>query len=120
MDAKLTLDRRGPKRYLKYNNLCFFGHFCNCYFFVSFPEMVDYDLLFDDYDDSIDEQKQLERFYYQTEAYAGEYDIPKCGEGTPPEDCIHSITAHFQGKDMVDDNIIGNNKGFKLIYLARI
>jgi len=63
-------------------------------------------------------QKQLERFYYQTEAYAGEYDIPKCEEGTPPEDCIHSITAHFQGKDMVDDNIIGNNKGFKLIYLA--
>ena len=63
-------------------------------------------------------QNSLERFYYQTEAYAGEYDIPKCEEGTPPEECIHSITAHFQGKDMVDKNIIGNNKGFKLIYLA--
>jgi hypothetical protein len=62
--------------------------------------------------------KKLERFYYQTEAYAGEYDIPKCEEGTPPEDCIHSITAHFQGRDMIDKNIIGNNKGFKLIYLA--
>ena len=63
-------------------------------------------------------QQQLERFYYQTEAYAGEYDIPKCEVGTPPEYCIHSITAHFQGRDMVDNNIIGNNKGFKLIYLA--
>ena len=63
-------------------------------------------------------QKQLERFYYQTEAYAGEYDIPKCEKGTPPEDCIHSITAHFQGGDMIDKNKIGNNKGFKLIYLA--
>ena len=62
--------------------------------------------------------KKLERFYYQTEAYAGEYDIPKCGEGIPPEYCIHSITAHFQGRDMIDKNIIGNNKGFKLIYLA--
>jgi hypothetical protein len=62
--------------------------------------------------------KKLERFYYQTEAYAGEYDIPKCEEGTPPEECIHSITAHFQGRDMIDKNIIGNNKGFKLIYLA--
>lgn len=60
----------------------------------------------------------LERFYYQTEAYAGEYDVPKCEDGTPPEDCIHSITAHFQGRDMIDNNRIGNNKGFKLIYLA--
>ena len=54
-------------------------------------------------------QQNLERFYYQTEAYAGEYDIPKCNTGTPPEYCIHSITAHFQGKDMIDKNSIKNS-----------
>lgn len=63
-------------------------------------------------------QKQMERFYYQTEAYSGEYDVPKCLNGTPPEDCIHSITAHFTGKDMIDNNLIKNSKGFNLIYLA--
>ena len=63
-------------------------------------------------------QKKLERFYYQTESYSGEYDVPKCAEGTPPEQCIHSITAHFQGRDMIDNNLIENNNGFKLIYLA--
>ena len=60
----------------------------------------------------------LDRFYYQTEAYAGEYDVPKCESGTPPEECVHSITAHFQGVDMIDRNKINNSKGFKLIYLA--
>ena len=63
-------------------------------------------------------QKQMERFYYQTEAYSGEYDVPQCSPGTPPEDCIHSITAHFQGKDMINNNLIKNSKGFQLIYLA--
>ena len=63
-------------------------------------------------------QQHLERFYYQTEAYAGEYDVPQCEKGTPPEDCIHSIHAHFQGRDMVNKALTRNNKGFKLIYLA--
>ena len=63
-------------------------------------------------------QQNLVRFYYQTEAYAGEYDVPRCENGTPPEECIHSIHAHFQGFDMVDKNVIGQSKGFKLIYLA--
>jgi len=62
--------------------------------------------------------QNLERFYYQTEAYAGEYDVPKCQEETPSEECIHSITAHFQGRDMIDNNKIIGTKGFKLIYLA--
>ena len=63
--------------------------------------------------------KNLERFYYQTEAYAGEYDVPKCQVETPPEECIHSITAHFQGRDMIDNNKIIGTSGFKLIYLPR-
>ena len=63
-------------------------------------------------------QKQLERFYYQTEAYSGEYDVTQCERGTPPEDCIHSITARFQGRDMVNHQLTKNSKGFKLIYLA--
>ena len=53
-------------------------------------------------------QKQLERFYYQTEAYSGEYDVTQCLKGTPPEDCIHSITARFQGKDMISHDLIGD------------
>ncbi len=63
-------------------------------------------------------QKQLERFYYQTEAYSGEYDVTQCPMGTPPEDCIHSITARFQGRDMISHDLIGNSRGFRLIYLA--
>ena len=63
-------------------------------------------------------QHNLERFYYQTEAYAGEYDVPKCEKGVPKEECIHSIHAHFQGRDMIDKTKIEGSKGFKLIYLA--
>lgn len=63
-------------------------------------------------------QHNLERFYYQTEAYAGEYDVPKCEVGTPPEECIHSIHAHFQGRDMVSKDVEKSRRGFKLIYLA--
>jgi hypothetical protein len=61
-------------------------------------------------------QKRMVRAYYQTEAYSGEYDVPKCLPGTPPEECIHSITARWQVKDMVDHRYIGNSKGFELIY----
>lgn len=61
-------------------------------------------------------QRDLVRAYYETEAFSGEYDIPKCPEGIPPEECIHSITAHWQVKDMVDPKYIGNSSGFELIY----
>ena len=40
-----------------------------------------------------DQHESLVRLYFQTEAYAGEYDVPKCKLGTPPEECIHSITS---------------------------
>ena len=34
----------------------------------------------------------------QTEASAGEYDIPKADPGTPPHEAIHEITARWQVK----------------------
>ena len=61
-------------------------------------------------------QKKLIRLYFQTEAYSGEYDIPKCEEGTPPEECIHSITARWTARNMVNQNDIGNTTGVYLIY----
>ena len=61
-------------------------------------------------------QLSLVRFYFQTEAFSGEYDIPKCASGIPPEECIHSITAHWQARDMVNRNEIGKSSGLKLIY----
>ena len=67
---------------------------------------------FQDYD----QHESLVRLYFQTEAYAGEYDVPKCLEGTPPEDCIHSITARWKARDMVSKSDIGNSTGTKLIY----
>jgi len=38
--------------------------------------------------------------WHMTEQAAGEYDIVKCPAGTPVEDCVFLITAHFQVKDM--------------------
>merc|ERR1719167_222303 len=70
----------------------------------------------------------LLRMYYQTEAWSSEYDVPKCNEGTPKEQCIHEITAHFQVRDMMQEcdirnnpNCWGNSTGFdgiNLIYAA--
>ena len=67
----------------------------------------------------------LLRMYYQTEANAGEYDIPKCSPTTPSEDCVHEITAHFQVKDMMrecplrkDPSCWGNTTGYEGINLS--
>ncbi len=38
----------------------------------------------------------LHRIYYMTEVWAVEYDVEKCRPETPPEDCIHEISARFQ------------------------
>lgn len=43
--------------------------------------------------------QNLVRFFKETEADAGEYDIVKAPEGTKPEDTVYEITAHFQTKD---------------------
>jgi hypothetical protein len=45
--------------------------------------------------------KQLVRLYWTTEAFAGEYDIPKCAAGTPASQCIHTITSRWRVSDMM-------------------
>jgi len=63
----------------------------------------------------------LYRFYFQTEAFAGEYDVPQCPAGTPPQECVHQITSRIQAKDMFFDCMHGKSNctgviGMKLIY----
>lgn len=67
----------------------------------------------------------LIRLYYQTEAWATEYDVPPCPAGTPPEMCEHQITAHFTPRDMIKDHCSVRSdasctgtatKGIELIY----
>jgi hypothetical protein len=41
----------------------------------------------------------LVRFFKETEADAGEYDVVKAPEGTAPEDTVYEITAHFQTRN---------------------
>jgi len=53
--------------------------------------------------------ENLLRMYYQTEANAGEYDIPKCEPGVSPEHCVHEITAHFKVSDMLRDCDVRTN-----------
>lgn len=64
------------------------------------------------------QQKQMVRAYYQTEAYSGEYDVPQSPPGTPPEERIHSITAHWQVHEMIASDFQHNSNGFALIYAA--
>jgi hypothetical protein len=45
--------------------------------------------------------KNMVRFYWTTEAFAGEYDIPKCADGTPTSQCIHVITSRWRVRDMM-------------------
>lgn len=47
--------------------------------------------------------KTLVRLYWQTEAFAGEYDIVKCEPGTPSSQCVQVITSRWKVKDMMDD-----------------
>ena len=73
-------------------------------------------------------KKEREKFYlyFQTEAQAGEYDVPKCAEvsqnflgnwtmyptqGTPSSMCTHEITAHFTVADMAQRCDIRKNPG---------
>lgn len=63
-------------------------------------------------------QHSLVRLYLQTEQHSGEYDVPKCHPETPPDQCIHSITARFKGIDMIDRDLIGNSSGAKMVYVA--
>jgi len=63
----------------------------------------------------------LYRFYFQTEAWAGEYDVTPCPPNTPPSQCIQEITARWKVSDMIecDDNepkCADNFTGINLIY----
>lgn len=44
--------------------------------------------------------KNAFRLYWQTEEWNGEYDIPQCAPGTPPESCVHTITSTFKAQDL--------------------
>ena len=37
--------------------------------------------------------------FRETEVAHGEYDVPQCADGTPPEECVHTIIGNFQMKD---------------------
>lgn len=30
-----------------------------------------------------------------------DYDVPQCSPGTPPDQCVHTVTSHFKGADML-------------------
>ena len=45
--------------------------------------------------------QHLVRFYWMTEAFAGEYDITACPQGTPSSQCIQVITSQWKVSDFV-------------------
>jgi len=47
--------------------------------------------------------QNLVRLTWATEGNAGEYDIEQCPPGTPTSQCVKTITARFQIKDMLHD-----------------
>ena len=85
---------------------------------------------FQEYDTSknISSHQNLIRIYWQTEALAGEYDIIKCEDGKPEEECIFEIKSNFTVRDMMASCDIRTNplcwgdttkfKGINLTYAA--
>ena len=81
---------------------------------------------FQEYDEQVHEN--LIRIYWQTEALSTEYDIPKCDDSSPREDCIFTIKSNFTVRDMMNDCDTRNNTacwgdtskfdGINLIYAA--
>jgi hypothetical protein len=47
--------------------------------------------------------KNLVRAYWQTESFAGEYDIVQCEPGTPKSQCVQVITSKWQVRDFLHD-----------------
>eukprot|EP01062_Namystynia_karyoxenos_P053990 TRINITY_DN4407_c0_g1_i1.p1 TRINITY_DN4407_c0_g1~~TRINITY_DN4407_c0_g1_i1.p1 ORF type:complete len:832 (+),score=241.78 TRINITY_DN4407_c0_g1_i1:80-2575(+) len=39
--------------------------------------------------------------FRETEQNHGEYDVTRCPDGTPPEQCVHTIVGNFQVKDAI-------------------
>eukprot|EP00117_Sycon_ciliatum_P029408 scpid52803/ scgid23424/ len=69
---------------------------------------------YQEYNENGPSHTDLPRAYYQTEAYATEYDIPKKQDSVPADAAVHQITAHFQVKDMIRPT--AGAKGVELIY----
>jgi hypothetical protein len=77
--------------------------------------------------DNLPSHRNLIRYYWQTETFAGEYDIPQCADGVPPSQCVHVITSRWKVRDAIahfcdeaewchaDDS---NTAGIELIYLG--
>lgn len=40
------------------------------------------------------------RLYWQTEEWSGEYDVPQCAAGTPPQQCVHTLTSRLRAADL--------------------
>lgn len=55
--------------------------------------------------------KQLARLYWQTEAFAGEYDVTPCSPGTPRSQCVHVITARWKVRSMFLEGPWGESWG---------
>ena len=76
----------------------------------------------------IPSHKNLIRIYWQTEALAGEYDVLKCPDSTPRDQCVFEIKSNFTVRDMMANCDVRTNpgcwgdtskyKGINLIYAA--
>ncbi|CAB9505419.1 Stress up-regulated Nod 19 [Seminavis robusta] len=54
---------------------------------------------------------QMARFYWQTEASAGEYDITPCPPGTPSSQCVQVITSQWKVQALLQDTKWSNMWG---------
>jgi len=78
--------------------------------------------------DSQTSHQNLIRIYWQTEALAGEYDITKCDDATPRDQCVFEIKSNFTVRDMINNcdtrtnpacwGDVDNNDGINIIYAA--
>ena len=53
--------------------------------------------------------QNLIRFFVETEAWAGEYDIPKADPTTPPEESVYQITARWKVSNISSNEIFNLN-----------
>lgn len=58
------------------------------------------------YEDHADQGNAFFMFI-QDEVGAGEYDIPQCSAGTPPAECVHTLTGEFLLRDSMRTCVAG-------------
>jgi len=131
---------------LQKNTACFvetFGGGLNCCWDKTFlldadqeipPEQDTFHLKFRFYYEEytskpIPSHNQLFRIFWMTEVWQGQYDIPKCADGTPTSQCVHTLTSHFSLNNIMSDcnsvvdpwcadKKLVTEKGVYLIYAA--